>query len=82
MQDLCKYKNFLGEPNKGVHSYRFLGVAIMDVIMTIIGAYVISLITRFNFIYILLGLFLLGILFHRVFCVDTTIDRFIRKNVF
>ena len=31
---LCKYKYSLGEPGKGVHSYRFFGVAIMDVIIT------------------------------------------------
>ena len=35
---LCKYKDALGEPGKGIHSYRFMGVAIADVIMTIIGA--------------------------------------------
>ena len=40
---LCKYKNALGIPNKGIHSYRFMGVAIMDVIMTILAAYLISI---------------------------------------
>ena len=39
---LCKYKNALGEPKKGIHSYRLFGVAIVDVIMTILGAYLIS----------------------------------------
>jgi hypothetical protein len=40
--DLCKYKNILGEPGKGIHSYRLFGVAIADVIMTIIAAALIS----------------------------------------
>ena len=44
--DLCKYKNALGEPGKGIHSYRLFGIAIMDVIMTIIGAYIISYFTN------------------------------------
>ena len=82
MQNLCKYKNALGEPKKGVHSYRFLGFAIMDVLMTILGAYLISLATGFRFGYILAGLFLLGIVLHRLFCVDTTVDRLIRNNLF
>lgn len=29
---LCKYKNTLGKPGKGVHSYRLFGVALADVI--------------------------------------------------
>ena len=40
--DLCKYKNALGEPGKGIHSYRLFGVAIVDVIMTVLGSYLIS----------------------------------------
>ena len=45
MIDLCKYKNALGVPGKGIHSYRICNIAIADVIMTIIGAFIISLIS-------------------------------------
>jgi len=72
---LCKYKNIFGEPNKGVHSYRLFGLAIVDVVMTIIGAYIISLITRYKFSYILVFLFILGIILHKIFCVKTTINK-------
>ena len=75
--DLCKYKNALGVPEKGIHSYRFFGVAIMDVIMTVIGAYMISYFYNYSFIYTLLFLFVLGIILHRLFCVKTTIDKFL-----
>lgn len=44
--DLCKYKNALGVPGKGIHSYRVFGVAIADVIMTIIGAILISFFSK------------------------------------
>jgi hypothetical protein len=47
--NLCKYKNSLGIPNEGVHSYRLFGVAIVDVIMTIIAAYIISYFTKIKF---------------------------------
>jgi len=73
--DLCKYKNSLGEPGKGIHKYRLFGVAIMDVIMTIIGAFIISFFSKINFWIILIALFLLGIILHRLFCVRTTIDK-------
>jgi len=73
--DLCKYKNALGEPGKAVHSYRFFGIAIMDVIMTIIGAYMISYFYNYNFINTLIFLFILGIILHKLFCVKTTVDK-------
>jgi hypothetical protein len=73
--DLCKYKNALGIPGKGIHSYRLFGVAIADVIMTIIGALLISFFFKTNFLYTLITLFLLGIFLHRIFCVRTTIDK-------
>jgi hypothetical protein len=78
--DLCKYKNALGEPGKGIHSYRLFGVAIMDVIMTIIGAYIISYFSNYSFIYTLVFLFILGIILHRLFCVKTTIDKLLFKS--
>jgi hypothetical protein len=73
--DLCKYKYALGEPGKGIHSYRLFGVAIADVLMTIIGAFLISYFFKFSFIKTLLILFLTGIALHRLFCVRTTIDK-------
>jgi len=73
--NLCKYKNSLGIPNEGVHSYRLFGVAIVDVIMTIIAAYIISYFTKIKFLYTLIFLFTLGIMLHRLFCVKTTLDK-------
>jgi hypothetical protein len=79
----CPYKYILGIPGKGIHSYRFLNLAIADVIMTIIGAAVIAYFTNNTkiFPYILGSLFLLGIILHRLFCVRTTVDKFLFPNV-
>ena len=77
---LCKYKNALGIPNKGIHSYRFMGVAIMDVIITILAAYLISIFFKYNFIYTTIVLFILGIILHRLFCVRTTVDKLLFPN--
>ena len=73
--NLCKYKNALGEPGKGIHSYRLFGVAIADVIMTIIASFLISYFFKFSFLKTLLILFLTGIVLHKLFCVRTTIDK-------
>ena len=79
IMSLCKYKNVLGIPNKGIHSYRLFGVAIVDVIMTVFLAYLISIFTRYNFTNTLIFLFILGIILHRLFCVDTTVNKLISK---
>ena len=78
---LCKYKNALGMLGEGVHSYRFgkgligkNGLAIMDILMTLVGAFIISYMTARPFWLICLILFTLGIILHRLFCVRTTVD--------
>ena len=72
---LCKYKDALGKPKTGIHSYRIFNIAIADVIMTIIASLIISYFFKFNFWITLIILFLLGILLHRIFCVKTTVDK-------
>ena len=78
--DLCKYKNILGEPGKGIHSYRLFGVAIADVTMTVIAAAFISYFLKYSFILTLVTLFILGIVLHKMFCVKTTIDMLLFPN--
>ena len=73
--DLCKYKNSLGDQGKGIHSYRLFGVAIVDVIMTILGAYLLSYFFNVSFTYTLIILFGLGIFLHHIFCGRTTVDK-------
>jgi hypothetical protein len=78
--DFCKYKDIFGSPSTGVHSYRLGNLAIVDIIMTLIAAYLIAIMFNFKFIYTLLVLFILGIFLHRVFCVRTTIDKLLFSN--
>jgi hypothetical protein len=75
MLDLCKYKNILGEPDKGVHSFRIFNIAIVDVLLTILAAYILSYFTNYELIYTLIFMFILGIISHRIFCVRTTVDK-------
>ena len=78
---LCKYKNALGEPKKGVHSYRIFNIAIVDVLLTIIASLIISYSFNYNFLIVLLLLFLLGIVLHYIFCVNTTINKLLFGTV-
>jgi hypothetical protein len=79
--DLCKYKNVLGTPGKGIHSYRLFGVAIVDVMMTIIVATLMSYFLKYSFVTTLITLFILGIVLHRLFCVRTTIDKLLFPKI-
>lgn len=81
MNDLCKYKNALGIPGQGIHSLRIFGIAVADVIMTIIGAFFLSWVLNWKFGKTLIGLFILGIILHRIFCVKTTIDKLLFPNM-
>ena len=76
---MCDYKYALGIPGEGVHTHVF-GVAIADCIMTVIGAWFFAKLLGWPFGYTLLGLFILGIILHRFFCVRTTIDKLLFKN--
>jgi hypothetical protein len=62
---LCQYNNSLGEPNKGVHKH-VMGVAIIDVLMTIVAAYLISKNTEYSFAHTLIMLFLAAILLNKL----------------
>ena len=71
----AKYKDILGKPRVGIHSYRFFDMAILELVMIVIVAFITSYIFKTTFLISLLIWFLLGIILHRLFCVRTTIDK-------
>jgi hypothetical protein len=72
----CKYKDIFGKPNEGIHSFRIFNISVIDTLLTVFLAYLILLaVPSFSFIYILIILFIIGIITHRLFCVRTTIDK-------
>lgn len=83
---LCKYKDVLGVPKKGFHSTRFMGFALYDILGTFGIAFIIAFIFYRNsllksFIIISIILFILGIILHRLFCVNTTLNKIIFGKV-
>jgi hypothetical protein len=77
MNAACQYKDLFGRPREGAHAYRLFDVAIVDVVATIVVAFIIARVFGFVFWKSLVTLFLLGIISHRIFCVETTVDKLI-----
>jgi hypothetical protein len=74
MIDLSAYKDIFGAPRTGAHSYRFMGFAIVDTVLTVLAALLLAWFFRWSFVYTLLTLFIVGILLHNLFSVRTTVD--------
>lgn len=66
-----KYSNIFGSPNEGVHSYRFLNVAIVDFVLTILGAIILTYLTDIPLVLSVAGLLITGEIFHYLFGVNT-----------
>ena len=71
----CPYANSLGKPGEGVHAH-FFGIAVFDVLATILAAYVLHRVTgTLSLVAWLAIAFAAGVAAHRFFCVRTTVDR-------
>ena len=81
MNMLCRYKDIFGRPKEGAHSYRIFDIAVVDVVATVVVAFVIARVFIVAFWKSLLGLFVVGIISHRAFCVRTTVDKWVFPNV-
>jgi hypothetical protein len=72
---LCKYKDIFGKPKEGPHSYRLFNIAIVDTVLTIVIGYFISKFFKLKLLYVLGVLFVLSIIIHKIFCVETTLTK-------
>lgn len=78
MTRFCEYKDILGKPREGAHSMRLkignYDFALIDIILTIMLAAIISAYLKIGIINSLIYTFLLGIIMHWLFCVDTQLN--------
>ncbi len=78
MFGLCKYKDIIGKPNTGLHKqFRVFDIAMFDVATVLIAGILLGYYMKWNIPITVGGFFLLGIVSHRVFCVRTTIDKWL-----
>lgn len=75
----CKYKDIFGKPGEGVHSIRLFDIALVDLGLTILGAYYIAKYFKWNVYWTILGLLIIGEIFHVIFCVETTFIKAIKR---
>jgi L-cystine uptake protein TcyP (sodium:dicarboxylate symporter family) len=83
--DFCKHSELFGQVGKDLHSYRVFDIAVVDVLATVLSAYLIVRLLPQNilaklpgnnpFLTVSILLFGLGIISHRLFCVRSTIDK-------
>ena len=78
---LCRYKDIFGRPKEGAHAYRIFDIAVIDVMFTVIAAFLITYFFHVALWKSLVGLFLAGIISHRLFCVRSTVDKWVFPNV-
>lgn len=74
MPGLCPFKDIFGKPKTGLHSIRVFDVAVVDVVLTVVAGVLIATYFKWNVYVVVIALFLLGILMHRLFCVNTTLN--------
>lgn len=72
--NLCQYRDIAGKPGEGFHRH-FLGIAVGDVLGTVLIVFLIHKIFSTNFWLLLAITMLIAVLVHRLFCVDTTVNK-------
>ena len=66
-----EYKDIFGEIGKGLHQYRFLNTALVDYIVTILLAILLTYLTDIPLVLTTIGLLVLGLILHYLFGVNT-----------
>ena len=72
-----EYKDAFGIPGEGAHSYKFLNTAIVDYILSIILASVITYYTKIPLVLTTISVLIIGILLHMLFDVDTNTIKYL-----
>lgn len=73
--NLKEYKDMFGAPNTGVHQYRILDIAVVDLGVTLGASYLISKKLKISYYKTVVSMLLLGIVIHRIFGVKTKVDK-------
>ena len=67
----CPYAHALGVPGEGVHAQRFMGLAVNDLIATVVAALLTAWLFKLSFLYSLVAWFVAGEVLHYAFGVNT-----------
>ena len=65
------FKNVFGEPGKGVHRWQLFNTAVVDFVLTLVAAAMISGVTNAPLVLTTIGMLVLGMVVHVLFGVRT-----------
>ena len=71
------FDKIIGVPNVGIHSYRIFDIAYMDIIVVLIGSIFLAWLLSWSYVKTIIGMFVFGIVVHRVLDVRTTVDKWL-----
>ena len=66
-----KFNKIFGESGKGVHRFRLFNTAVVDYILTILGAFLLTYLTHIPLVLTTIGLLVFGIILHILFGIPT-----------
>ena len=75
-----KYKDIAGTFKSGIHKYRFLDTSILDYLLTFVAAVVTAYFTHIPLVLTTIVWFILGIIFHTLFGVETNTVKYLGLN--
>ena len=73
---MSNYKDIFGKIGEGVHEYKVLDTAVVDYVCTILLACLATYITSVPLVLTTIGCFILGIVCHMLFAVNTNTMRY------
>ncbi len=71
--NFCEYSDIFGKPREGTHSVRFMNIAMIDLLFTMLAAWLITQYYDYNIWQVFGSLMILSIIVHRIFCVRSTL---------
>lgn len=74
----CQFANVFGKPGEGIHKSRILGMATVDLVLTILLAILITWFKKWNFvdgIIVFTCLMIFSVIVHKFFCVETALTK-------
>lgn len=69
----CPYRFMFGKPGEGPHAYRFMGIAVVDTVLTFLAAWLITLATGYSIQVTFGTLFILGEVLHYYYGTQTAV---------
>jgi len=71
------FNRVIGVPGVGIHSHRIFNVAYVDVSVVLLASILLAWAMHWSYIKTIVGMFIFGIIVHRIFNVKSTVDKLV-----